>query len=83
MSAKELAATLVLELPIVDGGWTVKVRTGPPAPPDEPDEPDEQVTVWTGVVPLRLVAGAVEPSRWCPPGVPVPDSVRRLVERHR
>ena len=31
---KELAATLVLMLPITDDNWTAKVRTGPPGDPD-------------------------------------------------
>jgi nitroimidazol reductase NimA-like FMN-containing flavoprotein (pyridoxamine 5'-phosphate oxidase superfamily) len=73
MLRKEIAATLCMALPIVDGGWTVKVRTGPPGVPDEPTD------AWCGVVPFRLVAGEPEPAPWVAPGAPVPESVRRLV----
>jgi nitroimidazol reductase NimA-like FMN-containing flavoprotein (pyridoxamine 5'-phosphate oxidase superfamily) len=82
MLGKELAATLALELPITDGAWTVKIRTGPPSPMED-DATEAERTAWTGVVPLRTVAGEPEPTGWCPPGTPVPDSVRRFTDRHR
>ena len=72
MTAKEAAATLTMALPITDGGWTVKVRTGPPGAPQEPTD------AWCGVVPFRLVAGAAEPAPWVPAGAPLPPSVARL-----
>jgi len=72
MTVKETAATLTMALPITDGGWTVKVRTGPPG------APEEQTGAWCGVVPFRLVAGEAEPAPWVPAGAPVPASVRRL-----
>ena len=72
MSAKETAATLAMALPITDGGWTVKVRTGPPG------APEEDTDAWSGVVPFRLVAGAAEPAPWVPAGSPLPPSVARL-----
>ena len=74
-SAKERAATLAMALPITEGFWTVKVRTGPPSAPEEPTD------VWSGVVPLRTVAGPVEPAPWVPDGATPPESVRRLVAR--
>jgi len=45
-SAKELAATLVLSLPLDE--WSVKVSAGPP---DDADD-DLDLPVWAGVVPL-------------------------------
>ncbi|MBL8856793.1 MAG: pyridoxamine 5'-phosphate oxidase family protein, partial [Planctomycetaceae bacterium] len=81
MTGKELAATLAMALPITDGRWTVKVRTGPPAPMED-DATDAERATWTGVVPLRLVAGDPEPSPWCPPDAPVPPSIRNLRARH-
>jgi len=81
MTGKELAATLALELPITDGAWTVKVRTGPPSPIQE-DATEAERTAWTGVVPLRTVAGEPEPTDWCPPDTPIPASVHRLLDRH-
>jgi hypothetical protein len=49
-NAKELAATLVLALPIDEA--SAKTRTGPPE--EEPD--DLALPHWGGVVPLRVVA---------------------------
>ena len=67
-SRKEIAATTTLVLPIVDGQWIAKARSGPPGEPEDP-------TSWTGVVPVRTV--------YDPPvtatGATPPDSVRRLV----
>ena len=50
----ELRKTLVLALPIEEG--SAKVRTGGPID----DEEDMDLSVWAGVVPLRLVPGAPE-----------------------
>lgn len=45
-TAKELAATMVLELPLAE--WSVKVSAGDPDdPPEDLDEP-----VWAGVLPI-------------------------------
>ena len=45
-TAKELAATMVLALPLVE--WSVKISDGPPEdPPEDLDAP-----VWAGVLPL-------------------------------
>jgi len=54
MTRAEVAATLVMELPITDGGWLVKSRTGTASAPDEESD------AWHGVVPLRTVALAPE-----------------------
>ena len=64
-SAKEIAATLLLSVPIVDGAWVAKARTGPAA----------EGAAWTGVVPVQARYG--EPVSDSP--LPVPASVRRLV----
>jgi uncharacterized protein len=50
-SEQELKATTVLFLPLEE--VSAKVRTGPPLD----DEEDYELTVWAGVIPLRLVAG--------------------------
>lgn len=81
MIGKELAATLAMALPITEGRWTVKIRTGPPAPMDD-DATDVERAAWTGVVPLSLTAGTPIPSDWCPPDAPLPDSITRLIARH-
>ena len=47
---RELKATIVLRLPIVEA--SAKVRTGPPLD----DEEDYELPVWAGVIPLKTVA---------------------------
>jgi nitroimidazol reductase NimA-like FMN-containing flavoprotein (pyridoxamine 5'-phosphate oxidase superfamily) len=47
---RELAATLVLRLPLAEA--SAKVRTGPPVD----DEEDLSLPVWAGVLPLRTMA---------------------------
>ncbi|MEH0933859.1 pyridoxamine 5'-phosphate oxidase family protein [Micromonospora psammae] len=54
-SAKELAATLVLALPLDE--CSVKVSAGPP---DDPDDDLDQ-PVWAGVVPVFETLGAPQP----------------------
>ncbi|MGV9793873.1 pyridoxamine 5'-phosphate oxidase family protein [Gordonia sp. NPDC003422] len=65
-TAKEIAATITLRLPIVDGQWLAKARTGGPG---------VDVDGWTGVVPVRTVFD--EPIGYS--DGEVPESVRRLV----
>jgi nitroimidazol reductase NimA-like FMN-containing flavoprotein (pyridoxamine 5'-phosphate oxidase superfamily) len=55
-SRKELAATLVLAMPLTE--WSLKVSDGPPD--DDADDLDRPV--WAGVVPLRHVWGEPVPS---------------------
>lgn len=75
-TAKELAATLVLRVPL--DRVSVKVASGPlEADPDDV----EPRSVWAGVVPLATVAGEPVPSPDVPPGVVVPPSVERTVSR--
>ena len=64
-SRKELAATLVVALPLEEA--SVKVSAGPP----DSDPDDEGWSPWTGVLPLALQpATPVSPD-----GIPVPDYV--------
>jgi hypothetical protein len=71
MSAKELAATRVLELPLAE--VSAKVRTGPPHDPDQ----DLELPIWAGVVPLTTVPGAPEPAPDLAEGIDTPEAVRR------
>jgi nitroimidazol reductase NimA-like FMN-containing flavoprotein (pyridoxamine 5'-phosphate oxidase superfamily) len=73
---KELAATLVLRVPL--DRVSVKVAAGPlEADPDD----TEPRSVWAGVVPLAVVAGEPVASPDVPAGVAVPPSVEQTVSR--
>ena len=74
---KELAATMVLELPLAEA--SVKVRTGPPH-----DEPEDYGTdTWAGVLPAQLIFGAAEPDPELRAGVPTPEHIKVLAGRAR
>ena len=75
---KELAATVVLSLPLTAGSWLYKHREGPSSAPE-----DGSTDAWTGVVPLRLVAGDPTRDPWNDTDAPVPASVEELRARHR
>ncbi len=62
----ELKQTTVLSLPIEEG--SAKIRTGPPLD----DEEDYEMSVWAGVVPLKLTAGLPEPDPRLPLDVDPP-----------
>jgi nitroimidazol reductase NimA-like FMN-containing flavoprotein (pyridoxamine 5'-phosphate oxidase superfamily) len=66
----EMRATLVLKLPLVE--VSAKVRTGPPID----DEEDYELSVWAGVVPLKLTAGAPISDDRLPAGIEPPEYVR-------
>ncbi|MEP6761689.1 MAG: pyridoxamine 5'-phosphate oxidase family protein [Sporichthyaceae bacterium] len=68
-NSKELAATLVLELPLTE--WSVKVSDGPP---DDAVE-DLSRDVWAGVVPVRETYGEPQPAPDLRPGTPLPGYV--------
>ena len=74
---KELAATAVLELPLAEA--SVKIRAG--GPHDEPE--DCETDIWAGVLPARLIFGAVEPDPDLRPGVSTPDHIRALAGHAR
>jgi hypothetical protein len=65
-TGKQLATTLVLSLPIVEGQWITKARRGGPG--------DDNAAGWTGEVPMRAVYD--EPITHT--SGDIPDSVRRL-----
>ncbi len=67
---KELAATLVLSLPLVE--WSVKISDGPPE--DAPD--DLPLPVWAGVLPLQEEYGDPAPAPDLRDGLAVPGYVR-------
>ena len=69
---KELAATLVLAMPIEQ--WSLRVSDT--WPEDEPD--DVAGDAWAGVVPVRTTYGAPQPAPDLRGGIEVPASVRRL-----
>ncbi|NNG36114.1 pyridoxamine 5'-phosphate oxidase family protein [Nakamurella aerolata] len=70
---KEVAATLVLALPIVDGQWTAKARTGGPGDSGADAAPG----TWRGVVPASTGWGTPVPADDCQ--ADLPDSVAALV----
>jgi nitroimidazol reductase NimA-like FMN-containing flavoprotein (pyridoxamine 5'-phosphate oxidase superfamily) len=73
-TVKELAATLVLRMPIVAQSWSLKVADG------WPEDPDEDVAAggWAGVVPMMVSYGKPRRAPDCDLTIPVPESVRRM-----
>jgi nitroimidazol reductase NimA-like FMN-containing flavoprotein (pyridoxamine 5'-phosphate oxidase superfamily) len=71
MTPKEVAATNVVALPIVDDSWIYKVNEGPVS------EPDEETDAWAGTVPFTVSYGTPRRASWSTAGLP--DSVRTLV----
>jgi nitroimidazol reductase NimA-like FMN-containing flavoprotein (pyridoxamine 5'-phosphate oxidase superfamily) len=65
-SAKELAQTCVLALPLAEA--SAKVRSGPPLDAEE----DHALSHWAGVIPLRLVPEAPLPDPRLAPGIAAP-----------
>lgn len=73
-TVKELAATLVLALPISE--WSLKVSDGWPEDPDS----DLSGDAWAGVVPIVTGYGEPVPAPDLRAGIALPGSVQRLVE---
>ena len=71
-TARELAATLVLAMPIET--WSLRVSEN--WPEDEPS--DVAGDAWAGVLPVRSVVGTPLPAPDLRPGIDVPTSVRNL-----
>jgi len=71
-TVKELAATLVLRLPIDQ--WSLKISA------DWPEDPDSDLAgpAWAGVVPMTVTYGAPHPAPDLSAGIEIPDSVRNL-----
>lgn len=76
MNRKELAATSVCLLDIVEGGWLYKSRSGGPADAAASDALDHPS--WAGLVPVRTGYGPPQPAPWV--DQPMPESVRRLLD---
>lgn len=71
---RELAATIVLSLPIGDRNWSLKISDGWP----EDSEEDVAAGGWAGVVPVITTYGSPLRAPDCDPGIPVPASVRAM-----
>jgi uncharacterized protein len=69
---RELAATMVLAMPIRD--WSLKISGSWPTDPDE----DVAGSTWAGVIPFHVQYGDPLPAPDLRPGIPVPASVRAL-----
>ena len=65
-------------MPIAEAA--AKVRTGPPS---DDDSEDAALDVWAGVVPALPGWGDPEPSPGLRSGIPVPESVHRLLDSGR
>lgn len=75
-SRQELKATKILAMPIAEA--SLKTRSGPPT--DDGSEDAERDT-WAGELPIHTAFGAPVASPGLRDGIPLADSVRRLVER--
>ncbi|WP_295791374.1 pyridoxamine 5'-phosphate oxidase family protein [uncultured Microbacterium sp.] len=76
MTAREIAATMVLRVPLAEA--SVKDNVGSLV---EEDDDGEDRAVWAGMLPLRVVAGEPITSPQTAAGTPVPESVRRAAAR--
>ena len=63
---RELKATSILRLPLTE--FSAKIRTGPP----EDDAEDYELPIWSGVIPLHVVAGPPVRDESCNVDIPVP-----------
>jgi nitroimidazol reductase NimA-like FMN-containing flavoprotein (pyridoxamine 5'-phosphate oxidase superfamily) len=73
-TGKELAATLVLALPIGADNWSCKISAGWPEDPEE----DVAAGVWAGVVPINTSYGVPQRAPDCDEEIPIPASVRQM-----
>jgi uncharacterized protein len=71
----ELAATLVLSLPIAEA--SAKIRTGPPLD----DAADYDLPIWAGVLPFAPIAGEPIADPRLPEDIAIPDNVRDYARR--
>lgn len=69
-TTSELRATLVLSLSLNEA--SAKIRTGPPVD----DEEDYGLSVWAGVLPIRLATGEAVPDPRLRDGIELPQYVR-------
>ena len=77
MTKKEAAATIIVAVPLNEASVKISVN--------EVDDPEEDMGIgyWAGVVPLVRGVGEVIPADKESRELPVPESVRRFVERHQ
>jgi len=75
-SDKELKATAVAALPITEA--SAKRRTGGP---NDDESPDAALDTWAGVIPIVSSYGEPVASAGLRHGIPVSNSVRRLIDR--
>ncbi len=75
-NAKELKATSVLEFQIDEA--SAKVRQGPPLD----DEEDYSLSMWAGIVPLKLKAENPAPDPRLAPGTPLPRYLADFADKH-
>ncbi len=69
MTDKEIKGTTVLALPLVEA--SAKIRTGPPV-----DDPvDYELSIWAGVLPLRLQAGTAVVDPKLGDGIELPGAI--------
>jgi nitroimidazol reductase NimA-like FMN-containing flavoprotein (pyridoxamine 5'-phosphate oxidase superfamily) len=69
----ELAGTLVLSLPLAEA--SAKLRTGGPID----DEADCQLSVWAGVIPLKLTAATPIPDSRLHPSIKIPTYISNYI----
>jgi nitroimidazol reductase NimA-like FMN-containing flavoprotein (pyridoxamine 5'-phosphate oxidase superfamily) len=74
-NARELKATAVLRMDLAEA--SAKLRAGG----SHDDAGDLETGAWAGVVPVRLVAGPVDPSPDLAPGIAPTPAVHALLER--
>lgn len=74
---KELAATLLLEMPISE--WSLRISDGMP----DDDVDDVASSAWGGIVTFDHVNASAAPSPDLNPGIVVPDSVIKFLEDPR
>jgi nitroimidazol reductase NimA-like FMN-containing flavoprotein (pyridoxamine 5'-phosphate oxidase superfamily) len=67
MTAKEVKATSIVSMPILEGA--AKVRSGPP----KDDDADYAQPVWAGLLPLHTAIGTPQDDGRLLPGVTLPD----------
>jgi nitroimidazol reductase NimA-like FMN-containing flavoprotein (pyridoxamine 5'-phosphate oxidase superfamily) len=77
MTKKEAAATIIVALPLDEASVKISVN--------EVDDPEEDMGLgyWAGIVPLLRGVGEVIPADKESRELPIPESVRRFVERHQ
>lgn len=73
---KELAATIIVYLDLDE--TSVKISK------NEVDDPEEDMNLgyWAGILPLKTVAGQPVPADEESAGLPIPESIKKFIERH-